>query len=95
MGMAKTPLGDTAYVRKVLKIKGDAQQGAAIFQMNCAVCHGVQANGNVGPSLRSVSAHKSPQGLIEQVIGGNTPPMPQFQPTVQEMADLLSYLEQL
>lgn len=95
MGAAKLPPADAAYVRQVLRLKGDASQGAAIFQMNCAVCHGIQANGNVGPSLRDVSTRKSPQGLIEQVISGQTPPMPQFQPSEQAMADLLSYLQAL
>ncbi|WP_264326029.1 c-type cytochrome [Romeriopsis navalis] len=93
--MAKLPSEDAAYVREVLQLPGNAVQGEAIFQMNCAVCHGSQGNGNVGPSLRDVAAHKSRQGLIEQVISGKTPPMPQFQPDEQIMADLLSYLENL
>jgi hypothetical protein len=33
--------------------------------------------------------------LIHQVTSGETPPMPQFQPSAQEMADLLKYLESL
>ncbi|MCY7276760.1 MAG: cytochrome c, partial [Phormidesmis sp. CAN_BIN44] len=33
--------------------------------------------------------------LIDQVISGKTPPMPQFQPSPQEMADVLSYLKSL
>jgi mono/diheme cytochrome c family protein len=53
------------------------------------------ADGKVGPSLKNVSTRKSRIGLIEQVISGNTPPMPKFQPSPQEMADLLSYLESL
>ncbi|MCY7406042.1 MAG: cytochrome c, partial [Alkalinema sp. CAN_BIN05] len=42
-----------------------------------------------------VSHRKSQAALIEQVISGKTPPMPQFQPNPQEMADLLSYLQSL
>jgi mono/diheme cytochrome c family protein len=100
MGMAKPPpamltTGDMRYVQAVLRLPGDALQGQAIFQMNCAVCHGNKANGNVGPSLQHVSSRKSRQALIEQVISGNTPPMPQFQPSAQTMADLLSYLDSL
>ncbi len=34
-------------------------------------------------------------GLIHQVTSGATPPMPKFQASPQEMADLLSYLEKL
>ncbi|MBD2019610.1 cytochrome c [Leptolyngbya sp. FACHB-36] len=83
------------YVRNVLSLNGDPVLGHAIFQMNCAGCHGIEAEGRVGPSLRDVSARKSRVSLIHQVISGQTPPMPQFQPAPQEMADLLSYLESL
>lgn len=83
------------YVQTVLSLRGDPIQGHAIFQMNCAGCHGNQAQGRVGPSLDAISKRKSKVSLIEQVIGGRTPPMPQFRPSTQAMADLLSYLEKL
>ncbi len=83
------------YVKTVLSLTGDPIQGSAIFQINCAGCHGLQADGRVGPSLKGVSKHKSRYGLIFQVISGETPPMPKFQPSTQEMADLLSYLEKI
>jgi mono/diheme cytochrome c family protein len=79
----------------VLALPGERNQGAAIFSMNCAVCHGLMADGRVGPSLKHVSTRKSSAALIEQVISGKTPPMPQFHPEPQVMADLLSYLESL
>lgn len=82
-------------MKNVVSLTGDPVQGQAIFQMNCAGCHGWQADGSVGPSLQGVSNRKSRYGLIHQVISGDTPPMPQFQPSPQEMADLLSYLETL
>jgi mono/diheme cytochrome c family protein len=94
--MGLSPLNrPSAYVQNVLTLAGERQQGAAIFSMNCAVCHGLMADGRVGPSLKNVSARKSPSALIEQVTSGKTPPMPQFQPEPQVMADLLSYLESL
>ena len=83
------------YVKSVLSISGDPIQGQAIFQMNCAGCHGLQGDGSVGPSLQGVSKRKSRFGLIHQVTSGETPPMPQFQPSAEKMADLLSYLETL
>lgn len=83
------------YVKSVLSLPGDTVRGQAIFQMNCAGCHGLQADGSVGPSLQGISKRKSRFGLIHQVISGETPPMPQFQPNSKEMADLLSYLETL
>lgn len=83
------------YVKSVLSLNGNAEQGHVIFEMNCAGCHGAEAQGRVGPSLEGVSKRKSRERLIYQVISGETPPMPQFQPTTQEMADILSYLETL
>lgn len=83
------------YIKSVMSLTGDPVRGHAIFQMNCAGCHGLQANGRVGPSLQGISKHKSQISLIQQVISGRTPPMPQFQPGSQEMADLLSYLAKL
>jgi mono/diheme cytochrome c family protein len=83
------------YVRDVIERKGNPVQGHAIFLMNCAGCHGAEADGRVGPSLRDVSNRKSKVSLIHQVTSGKTPPMPQFQPSPQEMADLLSYLTSL
>lgn len=83
------------YIRSVLALEGNATQGRFIFQMNCATCHGLNGDGQVGPSLHHVSSRKSRIGLIHQVTSGDTPPMPQFQPSPQEMADLLQYLESL
>ena len=83
------------YVQDVLARQGDPAQGQVIFHLNCAGCHGMDADGRVGPSLHHVAARKSQIGLIHQVTSGKTPPMPQFQPTPQEMADLLQYLKTL
>lgn len=83
------------YVQSVQAIRGDAVRGNAIFQMNCAGCHGTLATGKVGPSLVKVSSRRSQLSLIEQVTSGKTPPMPKFQANPAEMADLLSYLKTL
>ncbi len=94
LGVRQWQLQDP-YVKNVLSVTGDSIRGHAIFQMNCSGCHGLQADGRVGPSLQGVSKRKSKIGLIHQVTRGDTPPMPQFKPNPQDMADLLSYLEQL
>ncbi|MBV5261095.1 cytochrome c [Synechococcus moorigangaii CMS01] len=83
------------YIQQVLSLRGDELRGNAIFQINCAGCHGMTADGNVGPSLHAVAQRKSDVRLIQQVISGKTPPMPKFQPAPQDMADLLSYLRTL
>ena len=88
-------LAGDPYVQDVLELDGNRNRGQEIFQMNCAVCHGIEAHGEVGPSLLGVSGRKSKSRLIQQVVSGQTPPMPQFQPEPKDMADLLEYLEQL
>jgi mono/diheme cytochrome c family protein len=83
------------YVQQVVAVPGNGERGQAIFMINCSGCHGLEANGRVGPSLRGIGGRKSKLKLIQQVVSGQTPPMPRFQPSPQEMADLLTYLESL
>ncbi|GAB4210829.1 MAG: hypothetical protein OHK0012_02120 [Synechococcales cyanobacterium] len=83
------------YVAAVLTTTGNRDHGESLFELNCAACHGTGGVGKVGPSLIRVSDRRSDRFLIEQVTGGNTPPMPQFQPDPQEMADLIQYLKSL
>ena len=83
------------YTQEVLSLEGDPQKGLAIFQINCAGCHSLRADRNVGPNLEQISKRRSQRDIIKQVTSGRTPPMPKFQPSQQEMADLLGYLSQL
>ncbi|AFY59993.1 cytochrome c [Synechococcus sp. PCC 6312] len=83
------------YVRSVMVLSGNIDQGEQIFLLNCASCHGVAGIGQVGPSLVNVASRRSQAGIIHQITSGRTPPMPKFQATPQEMADLLSYLNTL
>lgn len=94
-GLVRYVQASDTYIHEVLSLEGDVNRGEAIFRMNCAVCHGFEATGEVGPTLVSVSDHRTKVSLIKQVISGQTPPMPQFQPDPQAMADLLGYLESL
>jgi len=83
------------FVQQALSLERHPERGREIFRVNCAGCHGVNADGHVGPSLHGVAQRKSDPELVRQVTGGTTPPMPEFQPDSQEMADLLGYLETL
>ena len=83
------------YVRSSLEKVGDQEHGSKLFLINCAGCHGIAAQGVVGPNLHGVSQRKKDPALIHQVISGKTPPMPSFQPDPQSMADLLAYLHEL
>ncbi len=93
-GIHKLQISDP-YVHDVLAASGDFERGQQLFQQNCAMCHGLTGTGEVGPDLQHVSARKSQVALIKQVISGKTPPMPQFQPNTQDMADLLVFLDSL
>ncbi len=83
------------YVQAVEQLQGDPQRGEALFYHNCAACHGMMGSGNVGPNLQGIDQRRSDRFIIRRVTSGETLPMPQFQPTPQEMADLLSYLNSL
>ena len=83
------------YSRSTLQLQGAAGQGEQLFLINCAGCHGIAAQGLVGPNLHGVSNRKNNRQLIQQVVSGRTPPMPRFQPEPQAMADLLAYLHTL
>ena len=83
------------YSRTTLQLAGSAENGGQLFLINCAGCHGIGAQGLVGPNLHGVKARKNDRQLIQQVVSGQTPPMPRFQPEPQAMADLLAYLHTL
>ena len=84
--------GDTFRARGA---PGDAGNGGRLFRLNCAGCHGLAAQGLVGPNLHGVAHRKNDRQLIQQVVSGRTPPMPRFQPDPQTMADLLAFLHSL
>lgn len=83
------------YTQATLALSGSGSNGERLFRMNCAGCHGIAAQGLVGPDLHGVTARKRDAALIQQVVSGQTPPMPAFQIEPQAMADLLSYLHTL
>ncbi len=83
------------YTRATLNLSGSVDNGGRLFRLNCAGCHGLAAQGLVGPDLHGVGRRKNDRQLIQQVVSGRTPPMPRFQPAPQDMADLLAFLRQL
>jgi mono/diheme cytochrome c family protein len=83
------------YSRATLSLVGSVDSGGRLFRLNCAGCHGLAAQGLVGPDLHGVDRRRSDRQLIQQVVSGRTPPMPRFQPAPQDMADLLAFLHQL
>ena len=83
------------YTKATLDRVGSVEDGGRLFRLNCAGCHGLAAQGLVGPNLHGVDRRKNDRQLIQQVVSGRTPPMPRFQPDPQAMADLLAFLHSL
>ncbi len=83
------------FITETLSIKGDALSGSKLFKINCVGCHGISAQGFVGPDLHEVTKELSDKKIINQVIRGLTPPMPSFEIEPQSMADLLAYMHSL
>ena len=83
------------FVAQTLSSKGDTLSGSKLFKINCVGCHGIAAQGLVGPDLHEATQELSDQKIINQVIRGLTPPMPSFEIEPKSMADLLAYMHSL
>ena len=83
------------YIIETLEINGSAEEGDALFKINCVGCHGITARGIVGPDLHSITQRMSDEEIIKQVTGGLTPPMPSFEIDPVDMSNLLKYLHSL
>ncbi len=83
------------FITETLSIKGEALSGSKLFKINCVGCHGISAQGLVGPELHEVTKEMNDKKIINQVIRGLTPPMPSFEVEPQSMADLLAYMHTL
>ena len=83
------------YIIETLQLNGSAEEGDALFKINCVGCHGITARGLVGPDLHSVTQRLNDKEIIKQVTGGLTPPMPSFEIDTVNMSNLLKYLHSL
>ena len=83
------------FINETLSIHGEALSGSKLFKINCAGCHGISAQGFVGPDLHEATQELSDKKIINQVIRGLTPPMPSFEIEPRSMADLLAYMHSL
>ena len=83
------------YIVETLALNGSAEEGDALFKINCVGCHGITARGLVGPDLHSITQRLNDKEIIKQVTGGLTPPMPSFEIDPVNMSNLLSYLHSL
>ena len=83
------------YIIETLELNGSAEEGVALFKINCVGCHGISARGLVGPDLHSITKRLNDKEIIKQVTGGLTPPMPSFEIDPVNMSNLLKYLHNL
>ena len=83
------------FITETLSIQGEALSGSKLFKINCVGCHGISAQGFVGPDLHEATQEMSDKKIINQVIRGLTPPMPSFEIDPESMADLLAYMHSL
>ncbi|AEV15660.1 hypothetical protein TCCBUS3UF1_6120 [Thermus sp. CCB_US3_UF1] len=68
-----------------------AKDGLSVYQARCALCHGAQGEGGVGPRLKGNPILKSPEAVREIVLKGRgqMPPVPLGE---EELKTLLDYL---
>ena len=83
------------FITKTLSIQGESLSGSKLFKINCVGCHGISAQGFVGPDLHGATQEMSDKKIINQVVRGLTPPMPSFEIEPKSMADLLAYMHSL
>ena len=83
------------FITETLSLHGEALSGSKLFKINCVGCHGISAQGFVGPDLHEVTQEMSDKKIVNQVIRGLTPPMPSFEIDPESMADLLAYMHSL
>ena len=83
------------FITETLSLQGEELSGSKLFKINCVGCHGISAEGFVGPDLHGATQELSDKKIVDQVIRGLTPPMPSFEIDPQSMSDLLAYMHSL
>ena len=76
---------------------GDPVHGRQIFTANCAVCHGANAQGGIGPSLHGEKNRKDAAAAMA-FIKNPIAPMPKLYPSVlneKDVEDVAAYVESL
>jgi mono/diheme cytochrome c family protein len=78
-------------------IPTDPNRGRQIYAANCAACHGADARGGIGPTLRGEKSRKDTAAAIVW-IKNPLPPMPKLYPSVlseKDVEDVAAYVESL
>jgi mono/diheme cytochrome c family protein len=76
----------------ILDLDGDAVNGADVYDAECAACHGLNGEGNIGPSMAASVASNDEGQLVDVMLTG-ADGMPDFADlSDQDIADLVTYL---
>jgi len=102
MNAVKGPITDSAsnglkHTPAPAGAVGDAVHGKQIFAQNCASCHGVNAQGGMGPNLHGEKKRKDYQETITWVKNP-APPMTKLYPSPlsdSDVADVAAYVQSL
>lgn len=86
--------GGGAYPARAVDA-GMAERGKALYTAQCAFCHGADTRGASGPSLlRSQIVQEDRNGeTIAPIIRAGRPPMPAFDLTEAQIADVAAFLK--
>ena len=80
----------------VVKLSGDAQRGAPLYETHCAACHGADLKGKeeLGPSLKLRLAMYDDARIVDTVLLGRGEKMPPLDTVLehQDISDVVAYL---
>ena len=95
--MVENTLLDGVVVRRsarwrwaALALEGDATNGAEVYAVNCAGCHGADGGGGSGPNIQGEDSEEE----VASVILEGEDSMPSFDGdlTDQEIADVVAFV---
>lgn len=92
-----SPQVTAAATRPVPETQANAARGQAIYEMNCAACHGRDGEGMDGPKLQGIAARYSYEATMA-FLRDPRAPMPRLYPDPlndQGIADVATYIRSL
>jgi len=88
-------LAQTAPANDEATLQAYIEQGLVVYTDNCAVCHGAEGEGGVGPALAKNGFVNGRAAVINQILYGATDHgMPPFAPVLsdEEVAQVSTYI---